>query len=319
MLADVAAARLAPAEALLRLGHLPGPRPVPVPAAPAPVPPPPPDVALAPLEGLVGLESVKAAAREIYALHAVSRLRRAVGLRAEATALHMVFRGPPGTGKTTVARAFGEALRRMGALERGHLVEVERGDLVGEYVGHTARRTREAVERALGGVLFVDEAYALARGGEKDFGREAVDTLVRQMEEHRHRLVVILAGYGEEMDALLAMNPGLASRIPIRLDFPDFSPAELVAIARAMYRDRGYVLSPAADARLPHLLARGLAEMGEGRGNARAVRNLVERSLRRHALRVLSTARAPDFALLATVLPEDIAGDGHGGRLSIPP
>ncbi len=270
--------------------------------------PPPPEVALAALEGLIGLEAVKQAAREIYALSAVGRLRREALLPAAPTALHMVFRGPPGTGKTTVARAFGEAFRAMGALERGQLVEVERADLVGEYVGHTAQRTREAVTRALGGVLFVDEAYALARGGEKDFGREAIDTLVRQMEEHRSRLVVVLAGYPAEMDAFLATNPGLASRIPIHLDFRDYDVGELTAIGRAMLRERGYRLSAEADARLGHAIVRRLAADGERHGNARSVRNLVELALRRHAVRILA---APELAagnrtLLSTVEVEDL-------------
>jgi stage V sporulation protein K len=278
-------------------------------AAPQPPPPPPPpEVALAALDRLVGLDAVKETAREVYAMHAVARLRREVGLLAEPTALHMVFRGPPGTGKTTVARAFGQAFRAMGALERGHLVEVERADLVGEYVGHTAQRTREAVNRALGGVLFVDEAYALASGGEKDFGREAIDTLVRQMEEQRNRLVVVLAGYPQEMDVFLATNPGLASRIPIHLDFRDYSMQELVVIARGMIADRGYRLAPDAESRLPNLVVRHMAAEGEARGNARSVRNLVERALRRHAVRVLASSPAAprDRTLLSTLQVDDL-------------
>jgi len=306
--------RLSSAAALWQLarGAGPGdgaPPPAQTPAQAAPRRPPPPDEALVELDALVGLETVKATAREIYAGFAVAALRRDLGLPAEPAALHMVFRGPPGTGKTTVARAFGAALRAAGALERGHLVEVERADLVGEYVGHTAQRTREAVRRALGGVLFVDEAYALARGGERDFGREAIDTLVRQMEEHRGSLVVVLAGYPDEMAAFLATNPGLSSRIPIHLDFPPYRPSELVQIARAMFALRGYVLGAGAEERLPHLVVRALAADGEATGNARAVRNLVERSLRRHAVRVLGAGGGAtlDAAVLSTIVPEDIA------------
>ena len=328
-LGDVAAGRLGALDAVRRLAGE-GPRPLPLPPPPVlapsgppparppakpspPPPPPPPDVALSALDRLVGLESVKETAREIYAMHAVARLRREVGLLAEPGALHMVFRGPPGTGKTTVARAFGQAFRAMGALERGHLVEVERADLVGEYVGHTAQRTREAVTRALGGVLFVDEAYALARGGEKDFGREAIDTLVRQMEEHRSRLVVVLAGYPREMDAFLATNPGLSSRIPIHLEFRDYTLGELATIARAMVAERGYRLSPEADARLPHLLVRALAAEGEHRGNARSVRNLVEHALRRHAVRLLGAmgSTRPDRGELSTIQAADLADAAH--------
>lgn len=272
----------------------------------SPAPPPPPEVALAALDSLVGLETVKETAREIYAVHAVARLRRMNGLVVQPGALHMVFRGPPGTGKTTVARAFGQAFAAMGALERGHLVEVERADLVGEYVGHTAQRTRDAVTRALGGVLFIDEAYSLARGGEKDFGREAIDALVRQMEEQRERVVVVMAGYPREIDTLLATNPGLASRIPIHLDFPEYAMADLVAIARVMYAERGYALAPEASPRLPNLLVRAMAELGEGTGNARAVRNVVERSIRRHAVRVLAQGGLPDPGSLSVVRSDDI-------------
>lgn len=331
ILRELAAGRLTGLAAVRRLAGPSGHTPAPAGAAPSPlagaVParppaaappglstPPPPDVALAGLDRLIGLEGVKETAREIYAMHAVARLRRDAGLAAEPTALHMVFRGPPGTGKTTVARAFGQALRAMGALERGHLVEVERADLVGEYVGHTAQRTREAVTRALGGVLFVDEAYALARGGEKDFGREAIDTLVRQMEENRSRLVVVLAGYPREMDAFLATNPGLSSRIPIHLEFRDYSLDELVAIALGMFAERGYRLTPEAEARLPNLLVRHLTADGEARGNARAARNLVERALRRHAVRVLAVAAAAapaDRALLSTIQVDDLRAAAH--------
>lgn len=284
-------------------------------------PPPPAHVALASLEPLVGLTEVKRVANEVYAMHAVARMRRSLSLTADEMALHMIFTGRPGTGKTTVARAFAHAFETMGVLTRGHLVEVDRSDLVGEYVGHTAQRTREVVARARGGVLFVDEAYSLSRGGEKDFGREALDTLVRLMEEHRGDLVVILAGYPREMEALLALNPGLRSRIPIRVDFPDYTPGELTEIALRLYSERGYVLAPGALQRLPHFIARLVLREEEhlgpstpSAGNARTVRNLVEASLRRAAVRMLrviesSPERSLDRTFLSTVEVEDLTSE----------
>ena len=282
-------------------------------------PPPPARIALASLESLVGLEKVKRIAYEVYAVHAVASLRRALDLPAEDLSYHMIFTGRPGTGKTTVARAFAQAFHAMGALSRGHLVEVDRADIVGEYVGHTAQRTREAVARAKGGVLFVDEAYSLSRGGDKDFGREALDTLVRLMEEDRADLVVILAGYPDEMETLLTLNPGLRSRVPIRIDFPDYTLGELTAIARQFYADRGYALTQDAERYLPHRIARLLLEEeraaggpGPSAGNARTVRNLVEASLRRQAVRILTQIEAhPDAAsdreLLTTIAGEDLS------------
>jgi stage V sporulation protein K len=302
ILAQLAQGRIPPLLALERLGREGAPRrpPASMPSLPAP------QVALAEVESLVGLAPVKRLLREVYAWEAVRRLRREMGLPAPAATLHMVFCGPPGTGKTTVARGLARALRALGVLEKGHLVEVERADLVGEYVGHTAQRTREAVASALGGVLFVDEAYALARGGEKDFGREAVDTMVRAMEEHRDRLVVVLAGYPQEMESLLRLNPGLASRIAIRVDFPPYTLAELCRIGEQMLGERGYVLSAAAQRSLASSLARYFLDTGTAQGDARAVRNFVEAALRRHALRVISRPKdAWDAHLLSTLEPED--------------
>ena len=159
----------------------------------------------------------------------------------------MVFSGNPGTGKTTVARIMSRLLKEMGILSKGHLVEVERADLVGEYIGHTAQKTREHVKRALGGILFIDEAYSLARGGEKDFGKEAIDTLVKSMEDHREEFVLILAGYSLEMERFLRSNPGLPSRFPIHLTFPDFTIEELMEIADRMLKKRQYRFSRSAE------------------------------------------------------------------------
>jgi stage V sporulation protein K len=240
------------------------------------------------LDGLTGLATVKRHVREIQAYTAIQLQRQAAGLRSEQTSLHMVFTGNPGTGKTTVARLLGRLFREMGLLPEGQIVEVERADLVGEYIGHTALKTREVIRRALGGVLFIDEAYSLARGGEKDFGKEAIDCLVRAMEEHRSELMLILAGYPAEMEWFLQQNPGLRSRLPITIHFPDYTSEELLAIAEGMWRSREYQLTPDARLFLRQLvLTRRWSPEGE-EGNARAVRNLVERSLRCQALRLQS-------------------------------
>lgn len=253
------------------------------------------------LDSLVGLRDIKELIREIYAFAEIQKRRQQEHLAAEPPVLHMIFRGNPGTGKTTVARILARMFKEMGILSKGHLVEVERADLVGEYIGHTAQKTREQIKRALGGVLFVDEAYSLARGGEKDFGKESIDVLVKAMEDHRDSLIVILAGYRHEMDHFLRTNPGLRSRFPIHMDFPDYSLEELVAIAEQMVRQRQYALSTGARARLERILAARL-QRGEGAtGNARLVRNLVEKAIRRQAVRLISTGRfsRDDLVLLS--------------------
>jgi len=240
--------------------------------------------ALAELEGLVGLQHVKALVRELCAFIEVQRMRREKGLAAEPLVLHMIFRGNPGTGKTTVARLLGKIFRGLGVLEKGHVVEVERADLVGEYIGHTAQRTRECILRAKGGILFIDEAYSLARGGEKDFGKEAIDTLVKSMEDRKNDFVLILAGYLAEMEWFLKTNPGLRSRFPIQLDFPDYDHNELLSIAEQILEQRQYTLTPQARKLLSNLLKRP----EHSNGNARTVRNLIERAIRRQAVRLMS-------------------------------
>lgn len=257
---------------------------------------------LAELDGLVGLTTVKQHVREIHAYRTIQAKRAAVGLSHEATGLHMVFTGSPGTGKTTVARLLGRLFKEMGVLSQGHLVEVERADLVGEYIGHTALKTREVVKRASGGLLFIDEAYSLARGGEKDFGRESIDCLVRAMEEQRGDLVIIFAGYSDEMDWFLSQNPGLHSRLPLRIQFPDYTQEELLAIAEIMWQKREYQLS--ADARLLMRHVLGQPYWGATEGNARAVRNLVERSLRCQALRLVKQPECSREQLMQIERPD---------------
>lgn len=276
------------------------------------------------LRELVGLENVKEAVSEIVSLGRINRRRAAAGLRVTPQSLHMVFRGNPGTGKTTVARLLGEILHDQGVLTRGHLVEVERADLVGEYIGHTAHRTRALIQRAIGGILFVDEAYALVRGGERDFGREAIDTLVKAIEDHHADLLLVLAGYTHEMDGFLRSNPGLVSRLPIILDFPDYSVRELLEIAEHILREREYGLKPDARRRLQETVEQMVASGASRVGNARLVRNILESAFRRQARRLAqgsAQGRGELYHLEAMDLPETdraygwaSAGWQHAGR-----
>ncbi len=266
------------------------------------------------LESLVGLASVKRLVRELHAFIVIQKERALQGLAAEPMVLHMVFKGNPGTGKTTVARILGRILKATGVLEKGHLVECERADLVGEYIGHTAQKTRDQITRAIGGILFVDEGYSLARGGEKDFGKEAIDTLVKAMEDHKDELVLILAGYRNEMQQFLESNPGLQSRFPIQIDFPDFTLEELMAIADLMLEKRQYTLTPEARQvlRTRLLRYRRLPFGDENAGNARLVRNMIEKAMRRQALRLVGRPSLSRVEL-QTIEAADIADDGEDG------
>lgn len=274
------------------------------------------------LDALVGLTEVKELVREIAAYAEVRRHRLKEGLAAEPMSLHMLFFGNPGTGKTTVARLLGRLFRETGLLPKGHLVEVERADLVGEYVGHTAQKTRQQVKKALGGLLFVDEAYALARGGERDFGKEAIDTLVKAMEDAKDQFVLILAGYPEEMERFLDANPGLASRLPLHLRFPDYSTRDLLAIAEQMVTARQYTLASGAREALYGILLRLHSQAGEpARGNARTVRNLVERAVRLQARRLYRSGRFTRSDLLALTAVDFLGAErwlGHHVRRPAP-
>lgn len=319
----VAEGRLSPAQALRWLSEAPGGQGSHSPASPAATGTPASDEpsggrdpealaqVMAELESLVGLHRVKQAVRELRAYVEIRQRRAAVGLACEPLVLHMAFKGNPGTGKTTVARLVGRMLKALGVLPKGHTVEVERADLVGEFVGHTAQRTREQIRKAVGGVLFVDEAYSLARGGEKDFGREAVDALVKAMEDHRHELVVIVAGYHQEMELFLNLNPGLRSRIPFIIDFPDYTTEELLAIATEMLRVREYRLTPEARERLASALLYHRLAGWHPFGNARLVRNLLEAAIRRQAVR-LQRAGAYSREDLMLLRTEDIPLDQAG-------
>lgn len=243
------------------------------------------------LDSLIGLAEVKSLVREIQAFIEIQQRRRSQMLVTEPLVMHMIFAGNPGTGKTTVARIFGKLFREMGVLPKGHLIEAERADLVGEYIGHTALKSREILKKAMGGILFIDEAYSLARGGEKDFGKEAIDTLVKAMEDHKDEIILILAGYSREMELFLRTNPGLRSRFPIQIDFPDYTVEELEHIAGLMLHQRQYKLTPGARRKLVSLLQEAMDSGLPHFSNARLVRNLIERAIRRQAVRLVGKKR----------------------------
>ncbi len=254
---------------------------------------------------LVGLAPVKRRIREIAAYLVVSRARRSLGLESAPPSLHMSFTGNPGTGKTTVALRMADVLHRLGYSRKGHLVAVTRDDLVGQYIGHTAPKTREVLKRAMGGVLFIDEAYYLYRPeNERDYGQEAIEILLQAMENQRDDLVVILAGYRDRMETFFRSNPGLSSRIAHHIDFPDYSGDELAEIARGMLARANYRFNPAGEKAFEEYIARRMQL--EHFANARSIRNALERARLRQAQRLFARGGAVSRDSLMTIDAEDI-------------
>ncbi|MCJ7841211.1 stage V sporulation protein K [Lederbergia sp. NSJ-179] len=256
------------------------------------------------MNSLVGMSQIKKMMKEVYAWIYINKRREEAGLKSGGQVLHMMFKGNPGTGKTTVARLIGKLFHKMDVLPKGHLIEAERADLVGEYIGHTAQKTRDLIKKSAGGILFIDEAYSLGRGGEKDFGKEAIDTLVKHMEDKQNEFILILAGYSQEMDYFLRLNPGLHSRFPLVFHFSDYTANELMEIGHRMLGEKEYTLSKEAEAKLKdHLLyVKGIR--GQHFSNGRYVRNQIEKAIRTQAMRLLSEPNL-DKNKLTTLISED--------------
>ena len=264
------------------------------------------------LDTLVGLEPVKNEVRRATDFARMQVLRRQQGLPVVKASLHSVFFGNPGTGKTTVARLMGRIYKSLGLLRRGHVVECDRGRLVAEFVGQTAVRTHAVIDSALDGILFIDEAYALAGRGAEDFGAEAIETLLKRMEDSRDRLIVIVAGYTGPMEGFIASNPGLQSRFTNYLKFPDYSPEELAEIFHRMAAQSGLVCSPEAAAAVLALARKLYADRNEQFGNAREMRNLFEAAVRNQSTRLVGSGQC-DREALTTLLPADLPADGVVG------
>jgi Holliday junction resolvasome RuvABC ATP-dependent DNA helicase subunit len=291
-------------------------KPIPQPAAaasagPAPAPPEPPatpprSVAdlMAELDALIGLENVKAEVRRLTSMLQVQQIRAERHLPVIEVSHHLVFTGNPGTGKTTVARLLSQIYRAVGVVSKGHLVETDRSKLVAGYVGQTAIKTRETLEASLGGMLLIDEAYALARGGDNDFGREAIDTLVKFMEDHRDDLAIVAAGYTAEMADFIDANPGLKSRFTRTISFPDYTDDELVDIFLGLGEKSQYSCSDDALERVRHFIS--VEPRTRGFGNARFVRNLFETAVAHQAQRV-APLEDPSDEMLTTLTAADIA------------
>ena len=286
-----------------------------------PVTPPDTDIegVLAQLDlDLVALEPVKTRIREIAALLVIDRMRREQGLISSRPSLHMSFTGNPGTGKTTVALRMAEILHRLGYIEKPKVVSVTRDDLVGQYVGHTAPKTREVLKRARGGVLFIDEAYYLYRPeNERDYGQEAIEILLQVMETERDDLVVVLAGYRDRMETFFRSNPGMGSRVAHHIHFPDFDVDELMAIAALMLGRQAYELTPAAQTALRGYVERRVRRPRFAHG--RSIRNAIDRARMRQASRLYDRRDALDRTDLVTIEAEDILASSVFADPSVDP
>lgn len=263
------------------------------------------DELMAQLESLVGLEEVKKDVKNLVNLMKVRKLRQQNDLPVPPMSLHMVFMGNPGTGKTTVARILGGLYAAIGVLSKGQLIEVDRSGLVAGYVGQTALKTKEVINSALGGVLFIDEAYALSSGGENDFGREAIETILKAMEDHRDELVVIVAGYDEPMENFLSSNPGLESRFNKYFHFPDYNGEQLLAIFKSQCSKNSYVMGEEAEKAAAEMFTALYENRDDNFGNGRDVRNCFEDMIVRQSNRV-AAMDAPTKEDLMAVLPEDL-------------
>lgn len=255
---------------------------------------------------LIGLKPVKSRIREIAALLLVDKLREQVQLSAQSPSLHMCFTGNPGTGKTTVAMRMAEILHRLGYVREGHVVAVTRDDLVGQYIGHTAPKTREVLKKAMGGVLFIDEAYYLYKPeNERDYGAESIEILLQVMENQREDLVVILAGYKDRMDKFFESNPGMSSRIAHHIDFPDYTPDELLGIANLMMANLNYRFSPEGEKTFADYIVKRMQMPNFA--NARSIRNALDRARLRQANRLFeSHDKALTRGDLVTIDADDI-------------
>ncbi|MDO5117271.1 MAG: AAA family ATPase [Eggerthellaceae bacterium] len=263
---------------------------------------------IAQLNALVGLTEVKQQVQTLVNLIQVQKMRSALDMKTADISKHMVFSGNPGTGKTTVARMLGEIYYNLGVLRKGQLIEVDRSGLVRGYIGQTATQVMEVVDQALGGILFIDEAYSLTvKKGEGDFGQEAVDTLLKAMEDNRDDLVVIVAGYTELMEEFLCSNPGLRSRFSNFIFFPDYTADELITILKQNLEQREYKLSPAAEKKAVRMIRARVRNKPENFANARDIRNFMEHAIGNHASRVVTLSDAAgNKEILATIEPEDL-------------
>jgi len=257
-------------------------------------------------EELIGLAPVKQRIRETAALLLVDKARRDMGLAQETPTLHMSFTGNPGTGKTTVARMMAGLLHRLGYVRKGHLVSVTRDDLVGQYIGHTAPKTKDVLKKAMGGVLFIDEAYYLYKpDNERDYGQEAIEILLQVMENNRDDLVVIMAGYADKMDKFFSANPGFRSRIAHHIDFPDYTDEELLQIANSMLKGQNYAFDDAAERAMAEYIS--LRRKQPHFANARSIRNALDRARLRQANRLFSESTGPlGVEALSTICEPDV-------------